>query len=88
VEFDTEGKISLAIPEDGINSNGWTIIPLSPPEVEYRIQSIAIDSLPPDNTLISCMVFMYLGKHYGEPHLIVPNLIMLGGPLPIVDSML
>jgi len=33
VEFDAEGKISLAIPEDGINSNGWTITPLIPPVV-------------------------------------------------------
>ena len=33
VEFDAEGVITLAICEDGIDSRGWTITPLSRPEV-------------------------------------------------------
>ena len=33
VEFDTEGKISLDISDDGINSRGWRITPLSCPVV-------------------------------------------------------
>jgi len=49
VEFDTEGMISLAIPEDdGINSQGWTITPTNTPCGKIiRTQSIAMDSLPP-----------------------------------------
>lgn len=33
VEFDIDEKISLDISEDGVNSRGWTITPLSYPVV-------------------------------------------------------
>lgn len=37
VEFDIDGKISLDISEDGINSRGWTIIPATNPVVRMLL---------------------------------------------------
>lgn len=39
VEFDTDGKISLDISEDDINSRGWTIIPTTNPVVRARVRT-------------------------------------------------
>ena len=39
VEFDIEGKISLDISADGINSRGWTIIPATNPVVRARVRA-------------------------------------------------
>jgi len=54
VEFDAEGKISLAIPEDGINSNGWTITPLSPPVVRKE----QVDRYTPGGLIPSCQILV------------------------------
>ena len=37
VEFDIDGKISLDISEDGVNSRWWTIIPATNPVVRTHV---------------------------------------------------
>ena len=45
VEFDTDGKISLDISEDGINSRGWTITPLFSPVVNLSTSCVHVQSV-------------------------------------------
>jgi len=45
VEFDIDGKISLDISEDGINSRGWTIIPATNPVVRTCKLCLSVSTL-------------------------------------------
>lgn len=51
VEFNIDGKISLDISEDGVNSRGWTIIPATNPVVRTCV-------------LEEGLSFVYLSQHY------------------------
>jgi len=55
VEFDIDGKISLDISEDGVNSRGWTIIPATNPVVKKE----QVDRYSDGRRIPSCQISVH-----------------------------